>query len=206
MLGSMSKHWSILWKPPMPKVSEEDLEIIQMTLSEATEAFGDLVDKYQGRLYNSIVQVFGHRDAEDITQDAFVKAFQNLDSFLGNSSFYTWLHRIAFNTAVSHFRKKRPIKSIEELQEAIGDHLANESNPPDELMERKERDEHIQRSLDFLKEEHKTILILREVERMSYETLADLFAVPVGTIRSRLYRARMALREATSRYFDAESP
>ena len=61
----------------MPKVSEEDLEIIQMTLSEATEAFGDLVDKYQGRLYNSIVQVFGHRDAEDITQDAFVKAFQN---------------------------------------------------------------------------------------------------------------------------------
>ena len=190
----------------MPKVSEEDLEIIQMTLSEATEAFGDLVDKYQGRLYNSIVQVFGHRDAEDITQDAFVKAFQNLDSFLGNSSFYTWLYRIAFNTAVSHFRKKRPIKSIEELQEAIGDHLANESNPPDELMERKERDEHIQRSLDFLKEEHKTILILREVERMPYETLADLFAVPVGTIRSRLYRARMALREATSRYFDAESP
>ena len=190
----------------MPEVSKEDFEIIQMTLSEATEAFGELVEKYQGRLYNSIVQVFGQRDAEDITQDAFVKAFQNLASFRGTSSFYTWLYRIAFNSAVSHFRKQPSTKSIEELQEAIGDHLADDSARPDESMEKKERNKQIQRALELLREEHRTILILREVEKMSYEMMANLFQVPVGTIRSRLHRARMCLREVSSQWFGADAP
>ena len=74
-----------LLKANMPEVSEEDLEIIQMTLTESSEAFGELVEKYQDRLYSSIVQIFGPRDAEDIAQDAFVKAFQKLDSFKGTS-------------------------------------------------------------------------------------------------------------------------
>ena len=189
----------------MPKVSQEDLEIIQMTLSEATEAFGELVEKYQGRIYNSIVQVFGQRDAEDITQDAFVKAFRNLNSFRGNSSFYTWLYRIAFNTAVSHFRKQPSTKSIDELQEVIGGHLEDDGEGPDESMEKIERNQQIQRSLELLSEEHRTILILREVERMSYEMMANLFQVPVGTIRSRLHRARMCLREVSSQCFDLDT-
>ena len=193
-------------KANMPEVSEEDLEIIQMTLTESSEAFGELVEKYQARLYNSIVQIFGPRDAEDIVQDAFVKAFQKLDSFRGTSSFYTWLYRIAFNTAVSHLRKQPSIISIDELQEAIGDNLADDGERPGESMERKERSKQIQSALQLLTEEHRTILILREVEQMSYETLANLFQLPVGTIRSRLHRARMCLREVSSHYLERDDP
>lgn len=193
-------------KANMPEVSEEDLEIIQMTLTESSEAFGELVEKYQARLYNSIVQIFGPRDAEDIVQDAFVKAFQKLDSFKGTSSFYTWLYRIAFNTAVSHLRKKPSIISIDELQEAIGDNLADDGERPGEAMEKKERSKQIQSALQLLSEEHRTILILREVEQMSYEMLANLFQLPVGTIRSRLHRARMCLREVSSHYFERDDP
>ena len=193
-------------KANMPEVSEEDLEIIQMTLTESSEAFGELVEKYQARLYNSIVQIFGPRDAEDIVQDAFVKAFQKLDSFKGTSSFYTWLYRIAFNTAVSHLRKKPSIISIDELQEAIGDNLADDGERPGEAMEKKERSKQIQSALQLLSEEHRTILILREVEQMSYEMLANLFQLPVGTIRSRLHRARMCLREVSSHYLERDDP
>ena len=193
-------------KANMPEVSEEDLEIIQMTLTESSEAFGELVEKYQARLYNSIVQIFGPRDAEDIVQDAFVKAFQKLDSFKGTSSFYTWLYRIAFNTAVSHLRKQPSIISIDELQEAIGDNLADDGERPGEAMEKKERSKQIQSALQLLSEEHRTILILREVEQMSYEMLANLFQLPVGTIRSRLHRARMCLREVSSHYFERDDP
>jgi RNA polymerase sigma-70 factor (ECF subfamily) len=189
----------------MPEVSEEDLEIIEMTLAEATEAFGELVEKYQGRLYNSIVQIFGQRDAEDIVQEAFVKAFQKLDTFKRTSSFYTWLYRIAFNTAVSHFRKQPAAKSIDELQEAIGDQLTDDGDQPDAHMKTEERNKQIQRALDLLREDHRTILILREVEAMSYETLADLFNVPVGTIRSRLHRARMCLRDVSSHILETDA-
>ena len=189
----------------MPEVSEEDLEIIEMTLAEATEAFGELVEKYQGRLYNSIVQIFGQSEAEDIVQEAFVKAFQKLDTFKGTSSFYTWLYRIAFNTAVSHFRKQPATKSIDELQDAIGDQLTDDDDRPDEHMETEERNKQIQRALDLLREDQRTILILREVEAMSYETLADLFNVPVGTIRSRLHRARMCLRDVSSHILDTDA-
>lgn len=192
-------------KANMPEVSEEDLEIIQMTLTESPEAFGELVEKYQARLYSSIVQIFGPRDAEDIVQDAFVKAFQNLDSFKGTSGFYTWLYRIGFNTAVSHLRKQPAVNSIDELQEAIGDNLSDDSQRPDDSLERKECSRQIQRALQFLSEEHRTILILREVEQMSYEVLANLFQVPVGTVRSRLHRARMCLREVSSQYLDTDA-
>ena len=194
-----------LLKANMPEVSEEDLEIIQMTLTESSEAFGELVEKYQARLYSSIVQIFGPRDAEDIAQDAFVKAFQKLDSFKGTSGFYTWLYRIAFNTAVSHLRKQPSVKSIDELQEAIGDNLADDSQRPDDSLERKECSRQIQSALQLLSEEHRTILILREVEQMSYEVLANLFQIPVGTVRSRLHRARMCLREVSSHYLDTDA-
>ena len=194
-----------LLKANMPEVSEEDLEIIQMTLTESSEAFGELVEKYQARLYSSIVQIFGPRDAEDIAQDAFVKAFQKLDSFKGTSGFYTWLYRIAFNTAVSHLRKQPSVKSIDELQEAIGDNLADDSQRPDDSLERKECRRQIQSALQLLSEEHRTILILREVEQMSYEVLANLFQVPVGTVRSRLHRARMCLREVSSHYLETDA-
>ena len=183
-------------KETIPSVSQDDLEIIKATLNESPQAFGELVEKYQARLYNSIAHLFGPRDAEDIVQDAFVKAFQKLNTFRGTSCFYTWLYRIAFNTAVSYQRRQNPTTSLDQKQEAMGDHLPDTHDRPDEWLEKKERAEKVQRALRLLNEEHRTILILREYEEMSYETIAELLKVPLGTIRSRLHRARICLKDA----------
>ena len=182
-------------KETIPSVSEDDLEIIKATLNESPQAFGELVEKYQARLYNSIAHLFGPRDAEDIVQDAFVKAFQKLDTFRGTSSFYTWLYRIAFNTAVSYQRRHKPTTSLDQ-EKVFRDDLSDKHDRPDECLEKKELAGKIQHTLLLLKEEHRTILILREYEEMSYETIADLLKVPVGTIRSRLHRARICLKDA----------
>ncbi len=179
----------------MPGVSQDDLEIIQITLAESPEAFGELIDKYQHRLYNSIVQIFGKRDAEDIVQDAFFKSFLKLSTFRGNSSFYTWLYRIAHNTAVSYQRKRSSNVSIEALQEAISDSLADDCDAPSHRLEKEERDRHVRRAMALLKEEHRTVLVLREIEGMSYEIIAGILSVPIGTINSRLHRARTCLRD-----------
>ena len=183
-------------KETIQSVSQDDLEIIKATLNESSQAFGELVEKYQARLYNSIAHLFDPRDAEDIVQDAFVKAFQKLSIFRGTSSFYTWLYRIAFNTAVSYQRRHKPTTSLDQKKETIGDYLPDKHDRPDEWLEKKERAEKIQQALHLLNEEHQTILILREYEEMSYETIAELLKVPVGTIRSRLHRARICLKDA----------
>ena len=183
-------------KETIPSVSQDDLAIIKATLNESSQAFGELVEKYQARLYNSIAHLFGPRDAEDIVQDAFVKAFQKLSTFRGTSSFYTWLYRIAFNTAVSYQRRHKTTTSLEQKKEKIGDYLPDKHDRPDECLEKKERAEKIQLALHLLNEEHQTILILREYEEMSYETIAEILKIPVGTIRSRLHRARICLKDA----------
>ena len=183
-------------KETIQSVSQDDLEIIKATLNESSQAFGELVEKYQARLYNSIAHLFDPRDAEDIVQDAFVKAFQKLSIFRGTSSFYTWLYRIAFNTAVSYQRRHKPTTSLDQKKETIGDYLPDKHDRPDEWLEKKERAEKIQQALHLLNEEHRTILILREYEEMSYETIAEILKIPVGTIRSRLHRARICLKDA----------
>lgn len=173
-----------------------DAQLIDETLEGNSEVFGQLVRKYQARLYNTLLHVVGSREeAEDVVQDAFVQAFVKLDTFQGKSAFYTWLYRIAFNLSVSRRRRKRIQISVERERETTGDEPYDAGEAPSDQLLRQERAEQVHAALASLSEEHRAILVLREMEGCCYETISEILELPVGTVRSRLHRARLQLRE-----------
>ncbi len=177
----------------------EDKQLIDEVLTGKTESFGVLVRKYQDRLYNTLVHVTGScHEAEEVVQDAMLQAFSKLSSFRGHSSFYTWLYRIAFNLSVSRQRKLRPRVSLNEIQESTGVDPADLTELPEQAMERDERATLVHAALSSLSEEYRAILVLREMEDCDYETIATMLSVPIGTVRSRLHRARTMLRDHLS--------
>lgn len=174
----------------------DDAQLIAETLNGKPAAFGELVHKYQDRLYNTLVHVVGSReDARDVVQEAFVQAFVKLDSFQQTSAFYTWLYRIAFNVAISRGRKKRPTVSVERTREAGGHEPADRRAGPSEQIEQEERRRQVRQAIAALSEEHRAVVILREIDGCCYETIAEILDLPVGTVRSRLHRARLQLRD-----------
>lgn len=174
----------------------DDAQLIDETLVGDGAAFGKLVLKYQDRLFNTLTNVTGSReDAEDVAQEAFVQAYLKLSSFRRDSAFYTWLYRIAFNVAVTRQRKKRPARSLEATREAGGAEPIDGGDSPDERMLREERSQRVHAALAAVSEEHRAILVLREMEGCCYETIAEVLDLPVGTVRSRLHRARMQLKD-----------
>jgi RNA polymerase sigma-70 factor (ECF subfamily) len=174
----------------------EDAQMIDRTLQGDSGAFGQLVCKYQDRLFNVMVHVVGDRDeAEDVVQDAFVQAFVKLATFRGRSAFFTWLYRIAFNVSVSRRRRRRPEHSVEAVRESSGIEPIDLQETAEARVEREERASQLQRALAELSGEHRTILVLREIEGCPYEAISEILELPIGTVRSRLHRARMQLRE-----------
>jgi len=174
----------------------DDAQLIAETLAGKTKAFGQLVLKYQDRLYNTIVHVIGSiEDARDAVQEAFVQAFIKLETFQQNSAFYTWLYRIAFNVAASHCRRRRPTVSVEQARETTGQEPIDGNSGPEQRLEQEERCRQVQQALAALSDEHRTVLVLREIDGCCYETIAEVLELPVGTVRSRLHRARLQLRE-----------
>ncbi|MEZ6134503.1 MAG: sigma-70 family RNA polymerase sigma factor [Pirellulaceae bacterium] len=172
---------------------EQDL--IREALDGVSGSFCELVERFQARLFNSMVQIVGSADeAEDVVQESFVQAYLKLDTFQGNSKFFTWLYRIAFNNALSRQRKRRPDLSIEQSREITGTDPEDRSEAPDERLLRQERVSLVHAGLDMLTEEHRHILVLREMEELSYEEIAALLSINIGTVRSRLSRARNQLK------------
>ena len=184
------------WRHNVGAGVKDDAQLIDEALSGGSAAFGQLVTKYQDRLYNTIAHVVGCKDeAYDVVQDAFVQAFLKLDSFHGASAFYTWLYRIAFNVAVTRKRRSKPMASIEQAREATGEDPAGVGTSPSEHLEQQERAVQVHAALGTLSEEYRSVLVLREMDGCPYETIAEMLGLPVGTVRSRLHRARMQLRE-----------
>jgi RNA polymerase sigma-70 factor (ECF subfamily) len=174
----------------------EDAKLIRQTLDGQSAAFGELVRKYQDRLYNTMVHVTGSpHDAQDVVQDAFVQAFVKLDTFQQTSAFYTWLYRIAFNVAVTHRRRRKPVLSVEQTRQASGEEPTDDQADPGERLEQEERRRLVQAAISRLSEEHRSVLILREIDGCCYETIAEILELPIGTVRSRLHRARLQLKE-----------
>jgi RNA polymerase sigma-70 factor (ECF subfamily) len=174
----------------------DDAQLIEQTLGGHSEAFGQLVLKYQDRLFNTIFHVVGHaEDARDIVQEALVQAFVKLDTFGHRSAFYTWLYRIAFNVAMTSRRKRRPVVSIDRARENGNMEAADDEDDPAESLERKERCRQVRHAIGHLAEEYRAVLVLREIDGCCYETIADVLDLPVGTVRSRLHRARLQLRD-----------
>ena len=181
----------------------EDTDLIAQVVAGHTNAFEGLVRKYQDRLYNTLIHVTGStHDAEEVTQEAMLRAYTRLDSFRGGSSFYTWLYRIAFNVSVSRERRKRPRHSLDETREQTGMDPVDGAEQPDAVAEQSERARQMNAALSELSEEYRNILVLREFEDQDYDTIASILEIPVGTVRSRLYRARTMLRDRLKQTID----
>jgi len=176
-----------------------DALLVQATLAGNRQAFGDLVERYQDRLFNTLTRVLGSPDdASEVLQDAFVQAYTKLETFRGSSQFYTWMYRVALNLACSHRRKnkrRRDEQSVEQIRELSGVEPVDHSLPPEQTALRVEQAELVQAALLEISEEHRDILVLREMEDCSYEAIAEILDLPVGTVRSRLFRARLQLKE-----------
>jgi RNA polymerase sigma-70 factor (ECF subfamily) len=170
--------------------------LINESLSGNSAAFGELVRLHQDRLFNAVTHFTGNAtEAEDVVQEAFVQAYLKLNTFQRTSAFYTWLYRIAFNTAVSRQRRKKVTTSVDNTREQTGNEPIDRGDAPDIPLERQETVGQVQAALTALSDEHREILILREMEDLEYEEIGAALEINVGTVRSRLHRARQALRE-----------
>jgi RNA polymerase sigma-70 factor, ECF subfamily len=183
-------------------VSSDDNRLIAESLSGNAAAFGELVRRHQDRLYNTVYRLLdNHEDAYDVVQDAFLNAYQSLDSFKGDSLFFTWLYRIAVNTAISFKRKRRVMVRIDTTgsNPSIEPPDPSEETRPGHAIEQAEQEQRIQQALARLSAEHRAVLVLKDMEGQKYEDMAETLGVPIGTIRSRLHRARIELREVLER-------
>jgi RNA polymerase sigma-70 factor (ECF subfamily) len=180
-------------------VSADDHRLIAESLAGDTAAFGELVRRHQDRLYNTACRLVENADdALDIVQEAFLNAYQSLDSFKGDSLFFTWLYRIAVNTAISLKRKKRVMVRMDVGRN--GESVIDPCDPsdlsrPEHALEQAEQERRIQQALSRLSADHRAVLVMKDMEGQKYETMAEVLGVPIGTIRSRLHRARLELRE-----------
>lgn len=178
-------------------MNDDDRRLIADSLAGRRDAFGELVTRYQVRLYNAAIRlVDSPDDAADVVQDAFLNAYQSLHAFKGDSEFFTWLYRIAFNGAISLKRKKRPTVS---LDAADGDSGYEPHDPSDlvrtgHALERTEEDRQLYAAIAQMTPEHREVLTMKDLDGLRYEEMAELLGVPIGTIRSRLHRARLELR------------
>jgi len=179
-----------------------DQELVQACCNGQGEAFQELVERYQDRTYNAVLRMVGsHEDARDVVQDALLKAYENLGQFRGASSFYTWLFRIAVNLALTLRRRSTRLKLVRPLDETTeldvsrtqAGRLAERS--PEAAMEVAERDRFVSRALEELDGEHRAAIVLRDIEGLDYQTIASILDVPPGTVKSRIHRARMMLRD-----------
>ena len=189
--------------------SDDDQSLIEACRAGRTEAFGVLVQRYQDRLYPTILRLTGSaEDALDLLQDAFLRAFEKLGSFHGESSFYTWVYRIAVNLALSGRRRRRSLRTVGlQLGERSVDPASDPSiTDPTLPLERRERDLLIQAALNALADDHRAVVVMKEFDGLRYEEIAQTLGVPVGTVRSRLHRARLELRERLGPVATAEVP
>ncbi len=174
----------------------DDSRLLRAFQAGDAGAFGLLVHRYQDRLYTALVRFLDKsEDAQDILQETFLSAFANARNFKGNSRFYTWIYRIAINHAIDLHRRKKPRQALSIFSDEPVDLADPKSDTqPARHMEQEEDRHLVHRALQLLSEEHRMVLIMKEIDDMRYEEIAEVLNVPVGTVRSRLHRARSDLR------------
>ena len=169
-----------------------------------TRAFEELVTMYQDRIYALSYQLTGnHADAEDLAQNTFIKAYQALPKFRNEADFGTWLHRIAVNLSINEKRKKKPDVSLDNpVQTQDGEIprvVASDIESPEEAYENKEFRDMIRKALWELSAEHRVVLVLREMQGYSYDEIAGMLDCSLGTVKSRINRARQTLKKEITR-------
>lgn len=194
-------------QPDTANINISDSALIEQCLAGDSDALERLIIKYKDRLYNIILRICGNtEDAAELTQDVFVKIIENLHRFQGKSSFYTWIFRIAVNLTLNFRRRQVRIDTAslddelggnsEQAKTALRYYLAdNTVRDPAEIAQSKEQVELIIRAINDLDTDHKAIIILRDIEGMDYAQIAYVMGIELGTVKSRLARARANLRD-----------
>ena len=178
-----------------------DQELVQRVQAGDKNAFDVLIMKYQQRIIN-VITGFVHDpvEAQDVAQEAFVKAYRAIPNFRGDSAFYTWLYRIAINTSKNHLtaRARRPPTSDVDAADATNVYDApelKEFETPESNLVSDELEQAIHQAIDELQEDTATAIKLREFEGMSYEEISEAMECPIGTVRSRIFRARESIEQ-----------
>jgi RNA polymerase sigma-70 factor, ECF subfamily len=193
------------------KVNEpvsDELSLVQAAKKGDVGAFGELVKRYDRNVFRIALHITQNReDAEDVVQDAFLKAYENLEQFQGQSKFYTWLVRIAVNEALMKLRRRRPERMVsldQEVQteeDSMPREVADWSPNPEQLYNQAELRDILGKTIQGLPPSFRTVFVLRDVEGLSTEETAQALELSVPAVKSRLLRARLQLRERLNRYF-----
>jgi RNA polymerase sigma-70 factor (ECF subfamily) len=184
---------------PASGVDQSDLELVRRVQRGERGAFDLLVLRYQHKVVKLVARLLRDpAEAEDVAQEAFVKAYRALGSFRGDSAFYTWLYRIAVNTARNTMaaRQRRPLAyeaELNESEQSVVESRMRHTDTPEASALSDEIHGTVNRAVEALPEDLRTAIILREVEGLSYEEIAEAMDCPVGTVRSRIFRAREAI-------------
>jgi RNA polymerase sigma-70 factor (ECF subfamily) len=195
-------------------LTHSDTSLIARCQQADIAAFNEIVARYKGKIYNYLYRMTGNaEDAEDLTQEVFVRMYTNIRSFRAESSLSTWLFRIAGNLCVDSFRRRKkerglvhsldaPIAGGDDDSGATRD-VPDWTHEPDSLLSQKELGAHIQGALAKLPPKLRSAVVLHDVEGMAYEEIAQLEQIPLGTVKSRIFNARVALRENLRPYLEA---
>ena len=181
---------------------EVDQQLVVRAQHGDQQAFGLLVSKYQRKLARLLSRLIRDpAEVEDVAQETFIKAYRALGNFRGDSAFYTWLYRIGINTAKNYLvsqGRRAPTRTgidSEEAENFEGGELLRDNNTPERILLSKQIGETVNSAMEALPDELRTAITLREIEGMSYEDIAKMMDCPIGTVRSRIFRAREAVAE-----------
>lgn len=191
--------------------ARDEADLIRRLQQRDEKAFVLCVRTYQDKVYGLIYRMLGnHAEAQDVAQEVFVTVFKSIDSFRGESKLSTWLYRISANHCKNRIKylRRRAHKTTTELdaqaeralQTTSGSTLGEGQAGPAEVLEGAQLEQIVQRAIGKLEEEHRLLLLLRDVEEMSYEEIMQVTGLPEGTVKSRLHRARQALKEEIARH------
>jgi RNA polymerase sigma-70 factor (ECF subfamily) len=177
----------------------EEAMLVEEALAGSVPAFEKLVSLYSKKIYNYCYRMAGNKeDAEDILQDVFVKAYRSLNGFRRNSQFSTWLYRIAYNACIDHHRKKKivtvPVLGVDEEGRQLVTEIASDGPSLEEQVLSNERKLAVQKAIAKLRPEYRTVILLREIDGLSYDEIACVLNIPLGTVKSYISRARETLR------------
>lgn len=181
-------------------MSIPDEDLIRKIKKGDMESFNELVRRYETKIYSVAYRFMGnHADAGDLAQETFIRMYQALPGFRGESSFSTWLYRIAANACRDELRKRQRRRSIS-MDELIENSpasvpVAAGNDSPEEVLQRNETQRHVQECLNRLSDDHRLVLVMREIQGLSYEEIAEVLNCSLGTVKSRISRARNALKE-----------
>jgi len=186
----------------------DELALVQAAKQGDVGAFEQLVKRYDRNIFRIAQHITQNReDAEDVVQDAFLKAYENLEQFQGNSKFYTWLVRIAVNEALMKLRRRKTSKTVsidEDVETEEGSmprEVADWGPNPEQLYGQSELGEILEKTIQGLPQSFRTVFVLRDIEGLSTEETAEMLNLSVPAVKSRLLRARLQLRERLNRYF-----